>query len=173
MRNKPKAPAHICTTKPELKDARTRAQGGKTLSGVTRRSPPRAEQERQTWGQGPPHTPRAPRSPSGAWERNIGGHRLVGRYHRRYCTYGTDTWDHKSDSTGKNHAKRDAELCVRQGAKGKGKGISIFLEGTAPGLAHPGHSTRTTTSNRTTTSTPSTNRDDHMDDHQMCEHQLQ
>ena len=171
--NCPNAPAHVCTSKPDLKDARTRAQGSTTRCGLTRCSPPRAGQERHIWGHGPPRAPGTPRLPWGAWERNLGGHGPEGRRHRRYCTYSTDTSDHESENTGRNHAKRGTELCMRRGPKCRGEQISIFLAGTGQGLLHRGHGTGTTTSDRTTTSTLRTDRDDHTDNDRMRQHQLQ
>ena len=59
-----------------------------------------------------------------------------------------------------------------QGSNGGGKQISVFLEG-SKGLAHPSHSTGTTTSERTNMLTPRTDEDDNMDDIRMCQHRLQ
>ena len=62
---------------------------------------------------------------------------------------------------------------MRRGPKGRGIRIRGFLAGTGRGLANPKHSTWTTTCDCTNTSTPETDRDDHMDSHQMHQHRQQ
>ena len=88
-------------------------------------------------------------------------------------TNSTNTWDHGRDSADRNHVKRDTDSCMRRGAVGRGKQIGVFFAGTAPGIVHPGHTTRTTTSDRTTISTPRDDRDGDMGNHRMHQRWLQ
>ena len=130
---------------------------------------PREGQGGHTWGHGPRLAPRVPRLLLGS----MGGRLPEAHCHQQYCTYRTNTWDHRSDGSSRNHVKRDTELCMQRGREGRGKQIDVFLAGTGGGIVHPGHNTRTTTSDMTATPKPWADRDSHMDNHGMHQHWMQ
>ena len=93
------------------------------------------------------HTTR-PKTPLGS----VGGHRPEEDCHRRCCTYITNTWDHGSDSAGRNRVKPETEMRMRPGPNSRGRQISVLLAGTGGGSSEDTdhHIDRTTTSTHTT-----------------------